>query len=282
MVTFRIAPRLAVLVPRRSLATSSTKNVQVSVDSDGFASVTLNRADVHNAFSDHVINELDTIFTSLRNDTSLRGIFLKSTGKSFCAGADLEWMKRASKYTREENMNDAMRLSGMLNNVNTQPHPTIALVQGAAYGGGVGLVSVCDIAVGTKKAIFSLSEVKLGLIPATISPYVINAIGQRASRRYFLTAERFDAQRAYDIGLLHEVVEDEEGLRAKENELKAALLIAGPASVRASKNLINLNVAESIRHGTALRLAEQRETSECKEGLTAFFEKRNASWNKKK
>jgi methylglutaconyl-CoA hydratase len=211
---------------------------------------------------------------------------LRSTGKSFCAGADLEWMKRTTKYSRQENLADAVALSTMLNTLNTMPCPTIAVVQGAAYGGGVGLVAACDIAVGSQKAIFSLSEVKLGLIPATISPYVISAIGQRAARRYFLTAERFDATKAQEIGLLHEVGENEAAMEAKVAEIKAALLIAGPGAVRASKSLIgavaNKAITEELIHDTASRLSDVRATAECLDGLTSFFEKRPASWVPKK
>lgn len=212
----------------------------------------------------------------------VRGVFLRATGKSFCAGADLEWMKRASEFTREQNVADAVRLSTMLQNLNSLPQPTVALIQGAAFGGGVGLVSCCDIAVAVSSAKFALSEVKLGLIPATISPYVVSKIGAGNARRYFVTAERFDAPKAKEIGLVHEVVDTAEELEEWATTLKQHLMEAAPGAARASKTLVasvaNVPITSELINETAERLGEQRMSKEGKEGLAAFFEKRRPAW----
>ena len=180
----------------------------------GIGIITLNRAERHNAFDDALIRDLSAALTAMDNDPAVRVVVLSSTGKSFCAGADLNWMKRASSYSREENLEDAEAMGALLQKLCFLPKPTVALVQGPAYGGGLGIVSCCDVAVAVKSASFTLSEVKLGILPATISPYVVRAMGLRAARRYFMTAERFDAAEALRNGLITEVVEDEAALEA--------------------------------------------------------------------
>mmetsp|Transcript_67 Transcript_67/g.150 ORF Transcript_67/g.150 Transcript_67/m.150 type:complete len:272 (+) Transcript_67:301-1116(+) len=266
------------------VAKSVADAVRVSFGTDGFATLTLNRASVHNALSDHVIAECRQKVEEVRQ-AKPRALFVKAEGKSFCAGADLDWMKRAATYTKEANIKDAMELTGLLKDINTLPLPTVAMVQGAALGGGVGIISVCDIAIGVQRAKFTLSEVKLGLIPATISPYVVSRIGATQSRRYFLSAETFDAPQARNIGLLHEVVEDQAGLDAYEQVLKEHFARNGPGAVTASKELINAVVGKEIDEGlmfdTATRLANQRDTDECREGINAFFEKRQAAFVEK-
>ena len=184
----------------------SESTVNLTRDERGVATLTLNRPERHNAFDDAVIAELDAALAEVSADDSVRLLVLASEGKSFSAGADLAWMQRMAGYGEAENLADAGALAEMLRKLNDLPQPTIARVQGAAYGGAVGLVSCCDLAVGSSKARFCLSEVKIGLIPATISPYVIAAIGQRAARRYFMTAETIDAETAQALGLLSEVV----------------------------------------------------------------------------
>lgn len=258
--------------------------VLCNVDTDGFATVTLNRPDVFNAFSDVVIARLSEVFKALSKQNGIRGAFVRSKGKVFCAGADLTWMRKTTSYTKDQNLADATRLGEMLASLNRLPFPTVALVQGAAYGGGVGLVSCCDIALGVSKATFTLSEVKLGILPATISPYVIARIGTAQARRYFLTAERFTAVRAKEIGLLHEVVETQEELESAAASLRKCIMEAAPSAIAGSKDLIRAVAGQDITSDliadTARRLADQRASPEGIEGLTAFFEKRPPAWNK--
>ena len=208
----------------------------------------------------------------------VRAAFVRSKGKVFCAGADLGWMKRTATYSRDQNLADAQRLGEMLSCLNRLPFPTIALVQGPAFGGGVGLVSCCDIAVGVSKSTFTLSEVKLGILPATISPYVIARIGAAQARRYFVTAEKITAARAKEIGLLHEVVETPEELETWAAALRKNVMEAAPTAIAASKDLIRAVAGHPITSDlitdTARRLADQRASPEGVEGLTAFFEKR--------
>ncbi|MBL4837328.1 MAG: enoyl-CoA hydratase/isomerase family protein [Kordiimonadaceae bacterium] len=182
-----------------------THPLMTSIDENGVATVTLNRPNVHNAFNDDLIWELNDTITKLGANPVVRAIVITGSGKSFCAGGDLNWMKEAASYSNEQNLRDAQNLSDMFNTLNSCPKPTIAIVNGNAFGGGVGLIACCDIAVGVYGSLFALSEVRLGLTPATISPFVISAIGERAARRYFLTAERFTTEGAMHIGLLHDV-----------------------------------------------------------------------------
>ena len=257
--------------------------VITEIDSLGVARITLNNPDKHNAFDDQIIGQLTEAFVAIASNSDVRVMVLGSEGKSFSAGADLEWMKRMASYSYDENLRDASALALMLKTLNQMPQPTIARVQGAAFGGAVGLVSCCDMAIAATNASFSLSEVKIGLVPATISPYVIAAIGERWARRYFLTAERFDAQRAMQIGLVNEAVNAEQ-LDQQINSLIEALLVNGPEAVMAAKQLVfdvsgkpidqNL-IDHSCEVIAAIRVSEQGQ-----EGLNAFLEKRKPHWTK--
>ena len=213
-------------------------NIVTEIDL-GVGIITLNRPERHNAFDDALIAELSHALDSMADDPAVRVLVISSTGKSFCAGADLNWMKRAAGYGEDENLRDSRALAGMLRRLAQCPKPTIARVQGPAYGGGVGLVACCDIAIATFDAQFSLTEVKLGIIPAVISPHVIAAIGERYARRYMLTAERFSAAEAYRIGLLHEMVTDETALDEALGEIIDALLMNGPRALAECKQLIS-------------------------------------------
>ena len=255
--------------------------VTTEIDTFGIATVTMANPDKHNAFDDAVIAELYEAFTRLDADDSVRIVVLAAQGKSFSAGADLSWMKRMASYSYEDNYKDAQALADMLYALNTLSKPTIARVQGAAYGGAVGLVSCCDMAIGTPRATFSLSEAKIGLAPATISPYVIDAIGQRASRRYFLTAERFDAQTALHLGLLSEIVEEDQLDTTIDNFINI-LLANSPKAITAGKKLIfavaNRPVDSELRDSTSEIIARLRVTEEGQEGLRAFLEKTKPNW----
>ena len=255
--------------------------VYTTIDPKGVATVTLNRPEKHNAFDDVIIGELREAFDGLAQRDDVRVVILASNGKSFSAGADLGWMKRMAEYDFGHNLKDAELLAAMLKSLHDLPQPTIARVQGAAFGGAVGLVSCCDMAVGSERASFSLSEVKIGLVPATISPYVIKAIGERASRRYFTTAERFGAAEAHRIGLLSEVVAEEQ-LDNAVQALVDALLGNGPEAVRAAKDLIvgvaGKEITNEIIEDTCVRIAHIRVSDEGQEGLGAFLNKRNPNW----
>jgi len=261
----------------------NTGHVLFNVDRYGVATVTLNNPDKHNAFDDKIIAQLTTIFMEIAECDNIRVMVLASTGKSFSAGADLGWMKRMASYSYKENLKDANALANMLKALNFLPQTTIAQIQGAAFGGAVGLASCCDIVISSNKASFCLSEVKLGLIPATISPYVVNAIGLKASRRYFQTAERFFADKAQQLGLVDEIVSLEE-LENTVNNMVIAILKNGPRAVREAKQLA-LDVAyreidDDLLINTSERIASIRVSDEGQEGLTSFFEKRPASWLK--
>jgi methylglutaconyl-CoA hydratase len=262
--------------------TDSTEMLTQERDERGVCTVTLNRPALHNAFDDALIAALTDTFRALGADPAVRVVILAGAGKSFSAGADLGWMKRMAAYSREDNQTDALALAEMVHAIATCSKPVIARVQGAAFGGGVGLVAACDMAVGGPKASFCLSEVKLGLIPAAISPYVIEAIGARAAKRYFLTAERFDAQEALRLGLLHQACADDAAMDAAIAGLVEALLVAGPNALRASKELIEAvahrPITADLRADTAARIAEIRVSAEGQEGLKAFFDKRTPAW----
>src|SRR4051794_9908947 len=214
-----------------------SKHILTAVSEDGVASVTLNRAEVHNAFNDAIIADLTGTLRRLGDDDKVQAVVLRAEGKSFSAGADLGWMQRMANCGHAENLADAGALAELMRVLNFLPKPTVARVQGAAFGGGVGLVACCDIAIASDAASFSLSEVRLGLIPAVISPYVVAAIGERAARRYFLTAERFDAAEALRLGLVHQVVPADQ-LDAAIDSILARLSEGGPAAQRAAKDLI--------------------------------------------
>lgn len=256
--------------------------VLVSIAHSGVATVTLNNPDKHNAFDDDVIRLLTQSFVTLASNEQVKIVILASTGKSFCAGADLGWMKRMAEYSYEENLADSNALAALFKTLNFMPQPTIAKVQGAAFGGAVGLAACCDIVIASNKASFCLSEVKLGLIPATISPYVVNAIGLRASRRYFITAERFFAEKAQQLGLVSEVVEAELLDNAVET-MVSTIMNNGPTAVQAAKKIAfdvaYQDINETLIQDTSERIARIRVSEEGQEGLTSFFEKRPANWS---
>lgn len=246
-----------------------------------FGSVRLNRPDVHNAFNEQMIQELHAAFTTLGKDASIRAIVLRGTGKSFCAGADLNWMRKMVNYTFTENVQDAHALAAMLRMIHDCPKPVIAAVHGAAFGGGVGLLAACDIVIATENGSFCLSEVKLGLLPAVISPFVLQKIGAGSARRYFLTAERFSAATALEIGLISEVVVDAETLDARIEALVDLIIGNGPEAVAQCKQLLShlcnhdWNRATDI---TTKMIAERRASVEGQEGMHAFLEKRSPAW----
>ncbi len=251
---------------------------------DAVATVTLNRPEIHNAFDETLIASLTATFVSLDDNPDVRVVVLAGAGKSFCAGADLNWMKRMAAFGPEENLADAHALATMLRSLYALSKPTIARVTGAAYGGGVGLVAACDIALAVPEATFALSEAKLGLIPATIGPYVMEAIGARQARRYFLTAERFGAEDALRIGLLHEVVAREQ-IDSRIGALIKTLEAAGPAAQLECKALIrgvaHRPIDEDVIAGTAEHIAAVRASAEGREGVAAFLGKRSPSWIQK-
>src|SRR5450830_1982526 len=245
------------------------------------ATVTLNRPEVRNAFNDATIAELALAFDELGRDEDVRAIVLAANGAAFCAGGDLNWMKAMAGYSDTENYDDAFRLADMLRTIYTCPKPTVAKIQGDCYAGGMGLVAACDIAVSVDAANFCLSEVKLGLIPATISPYVIKAMGENAARRYFLTAERFSAQEALRIGFAHEVVAGD-ALDAKTAEVLKALTGNSPHAVAQAKTLVREIVGQPVDDAlladTAERIAQIRASEQGREGVQSFLDKRKPSW----
>src|SRR5687768_7876297 len=247
---------------------------------DGVLTVTLNRPEVHNAFNDELIAEAIDLFSNIDAD-AIRAVVLKGTGKNFCAGADLNWMSRMVSYTRDENVRDSSKLAKMYALMNECPVPLVGRIHGAAIGGGVGLVSVCDIAVALEGTQFGLSEVKLGILPAVISPYVIAKIGETHARALFLTGERFDTERALRIGLVHRVVDTMEALDAAVYETVTQLKTSGPEAVRECKKLIEYvashELADSVPY-TIEAISERRVSEEGQEGMTSFLEKRLAGW----
>jgi methylglutaconyl-CoA hydratase len=249
---------------------------------DRIATVRLNRPDKHNAFDEHLIAQLTQAFHDLAKDAAARVVVLAANGPSFSAGADLDWMRRMSTLDRAENERDSLLLGDLMSAIDCCPKPVVCLVQGPAFGGGVGLVACCDIAIATSNASFCLSEVRLGLIPAVISPYVAAAIGPKASRRYFLTAEKFDAATAERLGLVHRVVEPD-ALGAARDEIVGHLLKGGPAALAAAKDLVrhvsSARIDDALRRDTARRIAEARASDEGKEGIAAFLEKRKPNWS---
>jgi methylglutaconyl-CoA hydratase len=248
---------------------------------DDVLTVTLNRPDVHNAFNDELIGEAIDLFSNIDTNAA-RAVVLQGTGRNFCAGADLNWMSRMVSYTREENVRDSSLLAKMYALINGCPLPVVGRIQGAAIGGGVGLVSVCDIAITTDNTQFGLSEVKLGILPAVISPYVISKIGQSHARALFLTGERFDVQRALRIGLVHRVVENDPAqLDAAVYETVTQLKTSGPEAVRECKKLIahvaSHELIDAIPY-TIDAIATRRVSEEGQTGMQAFLEKKLAPW----
>ena len=262
-----------------------TSNINLQIDTRGVATLMLDRAEKHNAFDDRMIVDLIQSLENIGKDKSIRVLVLHAAGKSFSAGADLDWMRRMADYDQEQNLTDAKQLAHLMYQLNRLNKPVIARVQGAAFGGGVGLLACCDIAIASSNAIFSLSEVRLGLIPSVISPYVIAAIGSRSARRYFLSGERFDATRALQIGLVHEVVE-REALDASLEQCVDALLSSGPNAQVAAKELIHhmdgREIDEALIEETAQRIADIRASDEGREGLNAFLQKRKPDWSGKR
>jgi len=244
--------------------------------------VTINRPERHNAFDDALIAELTDALRAMEADESVRLVVLAGAGPSFCAGADLSWMKRMGGFSLDENRRDAMGLATLMRTLAHLRKPTIARVHGAAYGGGVGLVACCDIACATQQTMFALTETKLGLVPAVVSPYVVAAIGERLARRYFLTGERFEAAEAWRIGLIHELALEETDLDDKVGHIVDALLACGPVAQREAKDLIRAvagkPVTSELIQDTAERIAKLRASPEGREGVSAFLEKRRASW----
>ena len=261
----------------------SEPNILVGTDARGVATLALNRPAIHNAFDDQLIADLTAALLRLGGDAAVRVVVLTGSGESFSAGGDLNWMRRMAGYSDAENLADAMALAELLRTLNELAKPTVARVNGAAFAGGLGLVCCCDIAIAAAEASFSLSEARLGLVPATISPYVVAAIGARAARRYFLTAERFSAAEAQRIGLVHEVAP-----RAALDEAVAkivdALLEAGAGAQARSKRLIaevqERPMTEALMALTARAIAEARASAEAREGLAAFFAKRKPAWRR--
>jgi methylglutaconyl-CoA hydratase len=258
------------------------KSTFLTVEAAGpVATITLTQPDVRNAFSDEVIADITRAFTWVGEQEQVRAVVLAAEGPAFCAGANLNWMRAMADYSREENLVDAGKLAEMLRVIYTCPKPTIARVQGDVYAGGMGLVACCDMAVAASHAGFCLSEVKIGLIPATISPYVIRAMGARAAHRYFLTGERFDAAEALRTGFVHQVVEAE-ALDSAVDGLLKHLLSASPAAVQACKKLVidvaGREVDAALIAETVAGIADIRSSAEGKEGVQAFLNKRKPSW----
>jgi len=245
------------------------------------ATIWMNRPDLHNAFDETLIAELTAACVALDDDADVRVVVLAGRGKSFSAGADINWMRRAANNGLDDNLNDARALARMLRTLAEMNKPTIARVQGAALGGGMGLAAACDIAVASTRAVFATSEVRFGIIPSAISPYVLQAIGARQAYRYFQSAERIDAARAREIGLVHEAVEPEQ-LDARIQEIVAALLAGGPCAQAAAKDLIravnNQPINDTVVEDTAHRIAHLRATPEAREGISAFLDKRSPNW----
>lgn len=257
-----------------------SRSVTLTVNA-GVATITLTQPEIRNAFSDAVIADITAAFEAVAQHADVRAVVLAAEGPAFCAGADLNWMRRMADYSREENVVDAAKLAAMLHTIYTCPQPTIARIQGDVYAGGMGLVAACDMAVTADTAHFCLSEVKIGLIPATIAPYVLRAMGPRAGHRYFLTAERFDAAEALRMGFVHQVV-SAEGLDAAVDGLLKHLLQGSPAALQACKKLVMDNAEREINAAlirqTVEGIADIRASAEGKEGVQAFLNKRKPSW----
>lgn len=248
---------------------------------NGVCTVTLNRPDIHNAFDDRLIADLTDCLEGLGRDEAVRAVVLTGKGKSFSAGADLNWMRRSADYGEAENLADARSLAKLLATLNTLPKPTIAKVNGAALGGGVGLICCCDVVITSDRAKFGTTEVRLGIMPSAIGPYVVEAIGPRQARRIMLTGERLDAQEAFRIGLVHQI-EPADALDQAVNAVLGDFLAGGPKAIQASKALVRDLVSRPIDadlvEETATRIARLRSTPEAKEGLSAFLKKRSPDW----
>ena len=250
---------------------------------DGVRHLTLNRPEVHNVFDDALIAVLTRAYEEAGHDPAVRAVLLKANGKSFCAGGDLNWMRRMADYSQEQNKADAMGLAGLMRAVDRCPKPTLARVHASAFAGAIGLIAASDIAVAVPEAEFAVTEVRIGLIPAVIGPYLVRAMGARQARRYFLTAERFSAMTALSLGLVHEVVPADALDDAIAAHLKA-LRGASPAALAATKALIaavDRPLDDAVIEDTATRIAAQRASADGKEGVSAFLEKRKPVWGTK-
>ena len=256
--------------------------VRLDADADGVATVTINRPGKRNAFDDEVIAALRETFDTLHGADGVRVMFIQGAEGTFSAGADLDWMRGAAERTQSDNYDDALRMGAMLKQLHDLPVLTVALVEGSAFGGGAGLVAACDMAVATKTARFAFSEARLGLLAATISPYVVAAIGQRRARGLFASARTFDADHAHHIGLIDEVVEDAAALLAARNAIARDALLCAPEAVRHSKQLVDHVAAHHLDHGliehTAREIARARVSPEGQEGVRAFIERRRPAW----
>ncbi len=259
-----------------------SQKVLSQIDADGNATVMLNRPDVHNAFDPEMVDALTATLRKLESNDKVRAVVITGSGRSFCAGADIEHMKKTAKFTRAQNLENARATAMMLRTLYELEKPTIACVRGAVRGGGVGLVSACDIAIAERGATFRLSEVKLGIIPAMISPFVIGAIGRRQSHRYMLSGEEFDAAEAFRIGLIHDICEEPE-LNAVVGRMLASLYSSGPRAMVAIKKLIPevaaARVDEALMDRVSAVIADLRTTAEAQEGLSSFLEKRKTAWS---
>lgn len=258
-----------------------SERVSLRIGEEGVATVTLNRPEVHNAFDPEMVDALTTALQRLGSDAAVRVVVLRGAGKNFCAGADIEHMRKSATYSPEQNVDAARHSARMFRTLYTLGKPTLACVQGAVRGGGCGLVAACDIAIAARSASFRLSEVKIGVIPAMISPYVIAAVGERMARRYMITGEEFDALEAQRMGLVHQAV-DEAHLDAAVETMLDHLHTSGPGAVTALKQLIPVSahtpIGPDIVEETARRIAAVRATPEAQEGLSAFLEKRKPAW----
>jgi methylglutaconyl-CoA hydratase len=272
-------------MPSTTRSSGSTIEVRMSLLNvtrhGSVARLMLNRPDVRNAFNDALIAELTATFDALGRDAALRAVVLGGEGKAFCAGADLSWMRAMADYTWEQNRADAGKLADMLWAVYRCPLPVVGRVHGDCYAGGVGLAAACDVLVAAEGVTFCLSEARLGLLPATIAPYVVRALGEQAARRYFVTAERFDAATAHRLGFVHEVTPPD-ALDAKVDEIVATLVANGPMAVKACKQLVqdvaHRPITDDLRADTARRIADIRASDEGREGLQSFLQKRPPSW----
>jgi methylglutaconyl-CoA hydratase len=258
-----------------------TDKVLTRIDDDGNATVMLNRPEVHNAFDPEMVEALTNVLDILEKDDHVRAVVLVGAGSSFCAGADISHMKKSAGFSRKQNYESALQSAQMLYKLYALKKPTIAAIRGAVRGGGCGVAAACDIAIAARTATFRLTEVKLGIIPAMISPYVISAMGARMAHRYMLTGEEFDSAEAYRIGFIHDICEEEE-LNGKVGQLLAHLYTSGPKAMTAVKELIPLAehalITEETVEETSRLIAEIRATAEAQEGLTAFLEKRKTAW----
>jgi len=262
--------------------TGSTYETIIYTKEDRIARVVFNRPDVHNAFNTQMIGEIDDAFDKIISDESVRVVILTGAGKSFCAGADINWMREIIRYSYEQNLKESLQLAEVLHKIYTLPKPTIARVNGTTIGGGNGFLSACDISVSSEDARFGLSEVKIGLVPAAISPYVIHRIGESKAREYFLTGKRISARKALEIGLVNEVVPLDK-LEETVQEIAELLLTSGPEAIAACKELITRTTRmsfEEVKKFTAEMIANLRISPEGQEGMAAFLEKRKPKWVK--